>query len=130
MSSKAPAKSTAWRGRRKRRPRSSTTSRSSQDRRRRRERRMTDPLISVRALTKTYALEGTVVHALRGVTLDVDRGEFVSVIGPSGSGKSTLMHILGCLDQPTTGQYLLDGRDVSRLSDDEPSSIPKRQVGV
>jgi putative ABC transport system ATP-binding protein len=90
---------------------------------------MTDPLIAVRTITKTYALEGTVVHALRGVTLDVDRGEFVSVIGPSGSGKSTLMHILGCLDQPTTGQYLLDGRDVSRLSDDELSAIRNRRIG-
>jgi putative ABC transport system ATP-binding protein len=90
---------------------------------------MTDPLIAVRTLTKTYALDGTVVHALRGVTLDVDRGEFVSVIGPSGSGKSTLMHILGCLDQPTTGQYLLDGRDVSRLPDDELSAIRNRRIG-
>ena len=90
---------------------------------------MAAPVIAVRDLTKTYAVEGGVVHALRGVTFDVDPGEFVSVIGPSGSGKSTFMHIVGCLDLPTSGQYLLSGRDVSRLSDDELSAIRNRQIG-
>jgi putative ABC transport system ATP-binding protein len=86
-------------------------------------------LIAVDSLEKTYAMEGAPVHALRGVTLEVRRGEFVSVIGPSGSGKSTFMHILGCLDTPTRGTYLLGGRDVSRLSDDELSMIRNQQIG-
>jgi len=87
------------------------------------------PLIAVRDLEKTYAMDGPPVHALRGVTLAIQRREFVAVVGPSGSGKSTLMHILGCLDRPTNGTYHLDGRDVSRLSDDDLSAIRNRQIG-
>jgi putative ABC transport system ATP-binding protein len=87
-------------------------------------------LIEVKNLTKTYQLgANNVVHALRGISLTIDKGEFVTVVGPSGSGKSTLMHILGCLDQPTSGQYFLDGKDVSRLTDDELSGIRNRQLG-
>jgi putative ABC transport system ATP-binding protein len=86
-------------------------------------------LIAVQDVAKTYAMEGTSVHALRGVTLDIHSGEFVAVIGPSGSGKSTFMHILGCLDRPTSGRYLLGGRDVSRLSDDDLSAIRHRRIG-
>ena len=86
-------------------------------------------LIAVHDVTKTYAMEGAPVHALRGVTLDIHAGEFVAVVGPSGSGKSTFMHILGCLDRPTAGRYLLDGRDVSALSDDELSAIRNRRIG-
>ena len=87
-------------------------------------------LIEVKNLSKTYQLgTNNVVHALRGISLSIDKGEFVTVVGPSGSGKSTLMHILGCLDQPTSGQYFLDGKDVSRLSDDELSGIRNRQLG-
>src|SRR5438067_4731087 len=86
-------------------------------------------LIAVQDLTKTYDMEGAPVHALRGVTLDIARGEFVAVVGPSGSGKSTFMHILGCLDRPTTGAYRLNGHDVSRLSDDELSAIRNEQIG-
>ena len=87
------------------------------------------PVISVRDLTKTYKVGDHSVHALRSISLDVDAGEFVAVIGPSGSGKSTLMHILGCLDQPTSGHYFLDSKDVSRLSDDEVSLVRNRQIG-
>jgi len=91
---------------------------------------MTEPgLIAVHDLTKTYAMEGAAVHALRGITLEIQRGEFVAVVGPSGSGKSTFMHILGCLDRPTSGTYRLDARDVSRLSDDELSGIRNQQIG-
>jgi putative ABC transport system ATP-binding protein len=86
-------------------------------------------LISVRDLTKTYQVGEVSVHALRHLDVDIDSGDFVSVVGPSGSGKSTFMHILGCLDRPTAGKYLLNGRDVSRLSDDELSLIRNKQVG-
>src|SRR5215475_9562782 len=89
----------------------------------------TGPLIEGHELTKTYAMEGAPVHALRGVTVAIQGGEFVAVVGPSGSGKSTFMHILGCLDRPTSGTYRLAGRDVSGLSDDELSAIRNRQIG-
>ncbi|MGE5243958.1 MAG: ABC transporter ATP-binding protein [Betaproteobacteria bacterium] len=87
------------------------------------------PLISVRDLAKEYRLGDVTVRALDGISLDIEAGEFVSVVGPSGSGKSTFMHILGCLDRPTRGHYVLGGRDVSRLSDDELSAIRNRQIG-
>jgi putative ABC transport system ATP-binding protein len=88
-----------------------------------------DSVISVRKLTKTYQVGEIAVHALRGISLDVHRGEFVTVVGPSGSGKSTLMHILGCLDKPTSGEYFLDGKDVSKLNDDQLSLIRNKQIG-
>jgi putative ABC transport system ATP-binding protein len=88
-----------------------------------------NPAISVRNLTKTYQMAEIRVHALRGMSLDIQAGEFVAVVGPSGSGKSTLMHILGCLDKPTSGEYLLDGKDVSRLTDDQLSWIRNKQIG-
>jgi len=87
------------------------------------------PVISVRNLVKTYFVGEVRVPALRGVSLDVDPGEFVTVVGPSGSGKSTLMHILGCLDKPTLGDYFLDGQNVSELSDDQLSWIRNKQIG-
>jgi putative ABC transport system ATP-binding protein len=89
----------------------------------------TTPVISIRNLTKTYQMGEVAVHALRSVSLNINAGEFVTVVGPSGSGKSTLMHILGCLDQPTSGQYFLDGKDVSHLSDDEISSVRNSRIG-
>src|SRR4026209_2058154 len=86
-------------------------------------------VISIRNLIKTYALGGTEVKALAGVSFDVNAGEFLAVTGPSGSGKSTLMHILGCLDRPTSGAYVLDGRDVSRMSRDELADVRQQQIG-
>ena len=87
------------------------------------------PVISIRNLTKTYEMGETAVHALRSISLDILPQEFVAVVGPSGSGKSTLMHILGCLDQPTSGEYYLDGKDVAHLSDDEISSVRNNKIG-
>jgi putative ABC transport system ATP-binding protein len=87
------------------------------------------PVISIRNLVKTYIVGEVEVRALRGVSLDVQRGEFVAVTGPSGSGKSTLMHILGCLDRPTAGQYVLDGQDVSRMSKDELADVRNQKIG-
>ena len=87
------------------------------------------PVISLKAVTKVYKLGDNQVDALRGVSLDIDAGEFVSIVGPSGSGKSTMMHILGCLDRPTDGHYLLNGQDVSALSRDALAEIRNRQIG-
>jgi putative ABC transport system ATP-binding protein len=86
-------------------------------------------VISVKNLVKTYIVGEVEVKALRGVNLDVPRGEFLAVTGPSGSGKSTFMHIVGCLDRPTTGQYLLDGQDVSRMSKDALAAVRNKKIG-
>ena len=90
---------------------------------------MSTPLISVRDFTKTYDLGENQVRALRGITLDVSSGEFIALTGPSGSGKSTFMHLLGCLDRPTSGQYLLNGRDVSALSKRELARVRNTEIG-
>jgi ABC-type lipoprotein export system ATPase subunit len=86
-------------------------------------------IIETRSLTKTYGSNGVAVHALRGIDLDVARGEFVALIGPSGSGKSTLMAILGCLDTPTSGTYSLDGERVEGLSGPELARIRNEKIG-
>jgi len=87
------------------------------------------PLIAIRNFVKTYDLGEMQVKALRGVTLDVHPGEFVALTGPSGSGKSTLMHLLGCLDRPTSGQYFLNGRDVSQVGKRELAAVRNSEIG-
>ena len=87
------------------------------------------PIIETKALTKTFGSNGVAVHALRGVDLTVERGEFLALIGPSGSGKSTLMAILGCLDKPTSGSYEFDGERVEGLSNAELARIRNHKIG-
>jgi putative ABC transport system ATP-binding protein len=89
----------------------------------------TRPVLDVRDVVKTYGTGETEVHALRGVSLTVHRGDYVAIMGSSGSGKSTLMNILGCLDIPTAGGYLLDGVDVSRLTDRQLALVRNRRIG-
>jgi len=87
------------------------------------------PVISVRQLTKTYQMGTTTVRALQSVDLDIHLNEFVALMGPSGSGKSTLMNLLGCLDSPTNGEYLLGGEQVSKMDDNELAAIRNRRIG-
>ncbi len=90
---------------------------------------MSDTIISISNLTKVYAMGDIQVAALAGVSMEIQRGEFTAIMGPSGSGKSTLMNILGCLDQPTSGSYLLDGIETSELSDDQLAWVRSRKIG-
>ena len=86
-------------------------------------------LISTQGLWKTYQMGSEEVHALRGVTLDIQKGEYVAIMGPSGSGKSTLMNLIGCLDTPTKGTYSLNGRQVATMNDDELARIRNLEIG-
>ena len=90
---------------------------------------MNDYVIEITKLTKTYGEGDIAVHALKELDLQVERGEFVAIMGPSGSGKSTLMNIIGCLDRATSGLYILDGEDVSRLNRDELAGVRNRKIG-
>ena len=86
-------------------------------------------LIRVRNLARLYQMGAETVHALRDVTLDIERGEYVAIMGPSGSGKSTLMNLIGCLDTPTSGSYELNGTDVSRMDDNDLAEVRNREIG-
>ncbi len=86
-------------------------------------------VIKIRNIIRDFALGTEIVHVLKGIDLDVERGEYVALMGPSGSGKSTLMNLLGCLDTPTSGTYELNGADVSNMSDDELAEIRNKEIG-
>jgi len=87
-------------------------------------------LIDIRDVTKTYEMGAeTIVHALDGVSLSIEAGDYVAIMGPSGSGKSTLMNLIGCLDTPSTGSYVLKGREISAMNDDELAQIRNKEIG-
>ncbi|HEV8338175.1 MAG TPA: ABC transporter ATP-binding protein [bacterium] len=86
-------------------------------------------VVALQDVTKVYRMGRVDVPALRAVTLQIARGEYVAIMGPSGSGKSTLMNLIGCLDRPTSGSYLLDGQDVSRMTDDQFADVRNRRIG-
>lgn len=86
-------------------------------------------VIKIRNITRDFPLGNEVVKVLKGIDLDIERGEYVALMGPSGSGKSTLMNLLGCLDTPTSGSYELNGKDVSNMSDDELAEIRNKEIG-
>jgi putative ABC transport system ATP-binding protein len=87
------------------------------------------PLIETRDLWKTYQMGDEEIHALRGVSIAIERGEYVAIMGPSGSGKSTLMNLIGCLDTPSKGTYLLNGKEVSEMNDNELARIRNEEIG-
>src|ERR1051325_2807663 len=86
-------------------------------------------VIEIKNLVKDYRLGEVPVHVLKGISFEIDRGDFVSIMGPSGSGKSTLMNILGCLDKPTSGTYMLDGISIANLQRDELAEIRNKKIG-
>jgi len=86
-------------------------------------------LIETQDLWKTYTMGEEEIHALRGVSIQIEKGEYVAIMGPSGSGKSTLMNLIGCLDTPSTGSYVLKGREISAMNDDELAQIRNKEIG-
>lgn len=90
---------------------------------------MGTPIIKINSIMKSYQLGGETVHALNNVSLEIQEGEFLAIIGPSGSGKSTLMNMLGCLDRPDSGTYLLDGNEIGKMNDNQLASIRNQKIG-
>ncbi|KQM69622.1 macrolide ABC transporter ATP-binding protein [Pedobacter sp. Leaf216] len=90
---------------------------------------MEKPLITIKEIGRKYVIGSEVIHALKSVSLDINKGEFVALMGPSGSGKSTLMNILGCLDTPSSGTYILNGTNVSHMSDDALAEVRNQEIG-
>lgn len=90
---------------------------------------MAKVIIDIKGITRDFPLGSEIVHVLKGIDLIINKGEYVALMGPSGSGKSTLMNILGCLDTPTAGKYILNGKDVSQMADDELAEIRNKEIG-
>ena len=86
-------------------------------------------VIEIRNIIRDFPLGQETVHVLKGIDLDIESGDYIAIMGPSGSGKSTLMNLLGCLDTPTSGSYILNGKDVSKMSDDELAEIRNHEIG-
>lgn len=86
-------------------------------------------MLEIKKITKVYKMGEVLVNALRGVSFNVDKGQFVAIMGPSGSGKSTLMHIIGCLDHPTEGSFIMDGEDISKVNDNKLAEIRNKKIG-
>jgi putative ABC transport system ATP-binding protein len=90
---------------------------------------MAKPLIQITNIKRDFVLGNEIVYVLKGIDLEINKGEYVALMGPSGSGKSTLMNLLGCLDTPTSGSYILNGKDVSKMHDDELAEIRNKEIG-
>lgn len=90
---------------------------------------MAEPLIKISDIKRNFVLGNEIVYVLKGIDLEINKGEYVALMGPSGSGKSTLMNLLGCLDTPTSGSYILNGKDVSKMKDDELAEIRNKEIG-
>jgi putative ABC transport system ATP-binding protein len=90
---------------------------------------MAQPIIEITGITRDFPLGSEIVHVLKGIDLTINKGEYVALMGPSGSGKSTLMNLLGCLDTPTSGSYILNGKDASKMHDDELAEIRNKEIG-
>ncbi|SCY69934.1 putative ABC transport system ATP-binding protein [Flavobacterium anhuiense] len=90
---------------------------------------MAEPLIKITDIKRNFTLGNEIVYVLKGIDLEIQKGEYVALMGPSGSGKSTLMNLLGCLDTPTSGRYILNGKDVSKMKDDELAEIRNKEIG-